>query len=282
MSVERVGGHHSRRVDTRVVAATNRDLPALVKAGRFRADLYYRLSGVEIQVPPLRARREDVPQLVDHFLAWHRSIRSLACSDDAREALTAYDWPGNVRQLERVLERVIALSAGPVIAVSDLPADMTQDYRDILVELPGRDDSLRAWTAGTCGSCSSVVRETSGEPVSCWASAFTPSRHIWLAGLLANRRARRLRMSTRWTRPAMALKSPDVQHFAPTSPDEGRRALNCVSRSPGGWPCREPGLLASGETTKTGAESSFGARGHRSPPSGRAPGVECRLCAYGK
>jgi transcriptional regulator with PAS, ATPase and Fis domain len=146
MSVERVGGYQTRRVDTRVLAATNRNLPSLVKAGKFRDDLYYRLSGVEILVPPLRARREDVPQLVDHFLAWHQRIRSLACSDAVREAMTTYDWPGNVRQLERVLERVIALAAGPVIALSDLPGEMTQDYREILAELPGRDDSLRAWS----------------------------------------------------------------------------------------------------------------------------------------
>lgn len=147
MSVERVGGQACKHVDTRVVAATNRSLHSLVQGGRFRADLFYRLSGVEIYVPPLRARREDVPLLVDHFLGRHRRARPLVVSPAAIEALKAHDWPGNVRQLSRVLERAVALSPGPSITIADLPGEITKDYRDVLLDVPARDDSLRAWSS---------------------------------------------------------------------------------------------------------------------------------------
>jgi transcriptional regulator with PAS, ATPase and Fis domain len=146
MSIERVGGHESREVNTRVVAATNRNLASLVNAGRFRSDLFYRLSGVEIHVPPLRARREDVPLLVEHFLTRHRRMRSLAISAAAVEALTSHDWPGNVRQLGRVLERAVALSGGPTITVADLPADVTKEYQDVVGAISDRSGSLRAWS----------------------------------------------------------------------------------------------------------------------------------------
>jgi transcriptional regulator with PAS, ATPase and Fis domain len=146
MSVERVGGHGAREIDTRVVAATNRSLLSLVQAGRFRADLFYRLAGVEVYVPPLRARREDIALLADHFLDRHRATRPFVLSAAAVEALTTYDWPGNVRQLARVLERAVALSRGPSIGLADLPGDITNEYRDLLLEVPDRDDSLRAWS----------------------------------------------------------------------------------------------------------------------------------------
>ena len=147
MAVERVGGQGTRLIDARVVAATNRSLHSLVQTGRFRADLFYRLSGVEIFVPPLRARREDVPLLVDHFLGRHRRSRSLIVSPAAVESLMAYEWPGNVRQLGRVVERAVALCASPVITIGDLPGEVTKDYRDVLREVPARDDSLRAWSS---------------------------------------------------------------------------------------------------------------------------------------
>jgi two-component system response regulator HydG len=150
LSVERVGGHYTRQLDVRVVAATNRQLGELVEAGRFRPDLFYRLSGVELQVPPLRARRSDIPLLIDHFVSRHRRTRPVAMSARAIEALVAYDWPGNVRQLGRVLERAVALSPGPAIELGDLPAEISKDYRDLQGE-PGRDESLRAW-------CSRYVR----------------------------------------------------------------------------------------------------------------------------
>ena len=146
MSVERVGGHTARRVDVRIVAATNRSLKILVEANLFRADLYYRLAGVELYVPPLRARREDIPALVAHFL------RLYGRGDDtftpsATEALMTHDWPGNVRQLARVLERALALATGPVMTMADLPGEITREYRDLLYDMPARDDSLRAWSS---------------------------------------------------------------------------------------------------------------------------------------
>jgi len=113
----RVGSSKVSSVDVRVLAATNADLGKEVTAGRFRADLLYRLNTVELRLPPLRARREDILPLADHFLArWsQRMDRSLAFSTDARERLLAYPWPGNVRELEHVVERAAVLATGDVI-----------------------------------------------------------------------------------------------------------------------------------------------------------------------
>jgi DNA-binding NtrC family response regulator len=147
LSVERVGGNESRAVDTRVIAATNRSLHAQVRDGLFRSDLFYRLAGVELRVPPLRARREDVPMLVEHILHRHRSLRLLTLSPTGVAALAAHDWPGNVRQLERVIERAVALAAGPVIEVPDLPDEITKVYRDVVQTIASEDESLRAWSS---------------------------------------------------------------------------------------------------------------------------------------
>ena len=146
-SVERVGGHHSRRVDTRVVAATNRDLRALSEAGRFRGDLYYRISGVEVRVPPLRERRLDVPLLVDHFAGRYRRFRSLPFEPDVIDALVAYDWPGNIRQLGRVVERALALSPGPTVTIQDLPRDIAAP-QGAVDETPALEDqTLRGYSS---------------------------------------------------------------------------------------------------------------------------------------
>jgi transcriptional regulator with PAS, ATPase and Fis domain len=147
MSVERVGGAYTRQLDVRVVAATNRNLASLVQAGRFRSDLYYRLAGVEVHVPPLRARRGDIPLLVEHFVSRHRRTRPVSISVCALEALVAFDWPGNVRQLARVLERAVALAPGPLIEVGDLPPEISKEYHELLKETAGPDESLRAWSS---------------------------------------------------------------------------------------------------------------------------------------
>jgi len=147
MTVERVGGAGPRLVDTRVVAATNRSLKDMVAAGRFRADLYYRLSGIEVSVPPLRRRRDDVPLLVEHLLQRHDSASTASIAPRAVEALAAYDWPGNVRQLARVLERALALRTCAEITLDDLPDEVRDNHRVLTAEAPARDDSLRGWSS---------------------------------------------------------------------------------------------------------------------------------------
>ncbi len=121
---ERVGGTQTIQSDFRVIAATNRDLEAEVKVGRFREDLYYRLNVIPITAPALRQRQSDIPLLVDHFVkcfskSKNRHISGL--SNDAYGYLVRYHWPGNVRELENIIERMVILSFGNEIVVSDLP-----------------------------------------------------------------------------------------------------------------------------------------------------------------
>ena len=145
MSVERVGGHTTRRLDIRIIVATNQSLRALVTAGRFRADLYYRLAGLEIQVPPLRARRGDILLLTNHFLERHRDVRDVRLSRRAIDALLTHDWPGNVRELERVIERAIAMASSNEITPEDLPLFVRAGYDAVLGPSLQRDDTMRAW-----------------------------------------------------------------------------------------------------------------------------------------
>src|SRR6266849_3608782 len=125
--IRQVGGTEDVEVDVRIVAATNRDLPAEVRAGRFREDLYYRLNVVQIRVPPLRDRREDILLLADHFLrrfgAEHRRPE-LRLSREARRRLDEYGFPGNVRELENLIERAVALSDGDEVTLDALPAPL--------------------------------------------------------------------------------------------------------------------------------------------------------------
>jgi two-component system response regulator PilR (NtrC family) len=123
-TLRRVGGNQDQRVDVRIVAATNRDLAAEAQAGRFREDLYYRLNVIQIGLPPLRERMEDVPLLVQHFLDKYRrelgkDVSSL--SPAAMEKILGHAFPGNVRELENLIERAVALARGPVIDVDVLP-----------------------------------------------------------------------------------------------------------------------------------------------------------------
>jgi PAS domain S-box-containing protein len=119
---ERVGGTRTVRVDVRVIAATNRDLNEMVKAGTFRADLYYRLNVFPVRVPPLRERTQDIPMLVQHFL--NKQTRKLGRNIDGIDAgslqrLVAYPWPGNIRELQNVIERAAVLTQGPIISIRD-------------------------------------------------------------------------------------------------------------------------------------------------------------------
>jgi two-component system, NtrC family, response regulator HydG len=145
LSVERVGGQGLHRVDIRIVAATNKSLSGLVDAGLFRADLYYRLAGIDVQVPPLRDRREDIPELAAHFLEQHIAGEPFKLSRPAIDALLTYDWPGNVRELERLMERTVALTRGTVIALEDLPLRLRGEYGDVLLPSMNDRDTLRAW-----------------------------------------------------------------------------------------------------------------------------------------
>jgi two-component system response regulator HydG len=122
--IERLGGTGPLQVDVRVVSATRRELPREVAEGRFREDLYYRLNVVEVRIPPLASRREDVPLLADHFLRRFaaknaKPLRGL--SAEALQALEDYAWPGNVRELEHAIERAVVLARGEVLEIGDLP-----------------------------------------------------------------------------------------------------------------------------------------------------------------
>ena len=122
--IERLGNPAPISVDVRIIAATNRDLRKLVREGRFREDLYYRLNVFPITVPPLRERREDIPLLVWAFIdefskATGKAIRSI--NKASMDALVAYDWPGNVRELRNAVERAIILADGPALSI-DTPA----------------------------------------------------------------------------------------------------------------------------------------------------------------
>ena len=120
--IDRLGGKQPVRVDVRVIAATNRDLPAAVKAGTFRADLFYRLNVFPINVPPLRNRPEDIPLLARHFLKQYCVKLGRSCKDieqKSLERLIRYTWPGNVRELENVIERAMILSRDPVLQIDE-------------------------------------------------------------------------------------------------------------------------------------------------------------------
>jgi transcriptional regulator with GAF, ATPase, and Fis domain len=126
--IKRVGGHKPIKVDVRVVAATNRDLEEEVRAGRFREDLFYRLSVVRLILPPLRKRKEDIPLLIRHFLKgghFNRqrdgSRKVSGVSRDALERIMTYDWPGNVRELANVVERAVSFADTDTVEVRDLP-----------------------------------------------------------------------------------------------------------------------------------------------------------------
>jgi len=145
LTVERVGATGGRRVDVRIVAATNRALSGLVANGLFRADLFYRLSGVEVQVPSLRQRTGDLLDLVRHFLDRHQARGPFTMSAAATDALLTYEWPGNVRELERMMEGAVAVAEHGQIQLDDLPACLRGDYAEVLMPSVSGDHTMRAW-----------------------------------------------------------------------------------------------------------------------------------------
>ncbi|HVS82914.1 MAG TPA: sigma-54 dependent transcriptional regulator [Pyrinomonadaceae bacterium] len=130
--IRRVGGTHEIPIDVRVIAATNRDLRAMVSDGRFRDDLYYRINVLSVDVPPLRERRDDIPVLIAYFLKKHtrntsRLVKGL--TTESKRMMNDYGWPGNVRQLESAIERAILLCEGDMITPDDLPSELQQESR---------------------------------------------------------------------------------------------------------------------------------------------------------
>jgi transcriptional regulator with GAF, ATPase, and Fis domain len=142
--IERVGDHRVRRVDVRIVCATNSDLHRLVKEGRFRSDLYYRLNPFQIQIPPLRERKEDISFLAKRFLEKHCAVHGKKLrgfTDKAKRALLTYPWPGNIRELQNMVER------GVILAPSGTRIEVCHLFPD-----PARDDDTREFGLGLDGS----------------------------------------------------------------------------------------------------------------------------------
>lgn len=139
--VKPVGSTERRQINVRIIAATNRDLDSAIRSGAFRQDLYFRLNVVQIKLPPLRDRKNDIPLLVSTFLEKFSDpqVPGRSISEDATRRLIAYDWPGNVRELENAIERAVALGSGPVIHVGDLPSSLQLPATD---RMPERDEIL--------------------------------------------------------------------------------------------------------------------------------------------
>jgi len=177
--VTRVGGTKPVPVDVRIVAATNRDLKALVEAGRFRADLYYRLNVVTLPVPALREHKDDIPLLVRHFLqkfALRHGKEVKGASPEMMAALKAYAYPGNVRELENLIERAVTLSGAEMLGLDDLPEDVTAaaDAPPPLTEgglptLEAREREYILWVLERTGGNKSQAAEILGiDRVSLW------------------------------------------------------------------------------------------------------------------
>src|SRR5512137_989753 len=162
---ERVGGIKTLRVDVRLIAATNRDLKALIAEGRFREDLFYRLNVVPVALPPLRDRREDIPPLVQHFVEKYDKrlgTRVERVDDAAMEILLGYAWPGNIRELENVMERSVLFADGPVITPAQLP-DSLREQAPGTASPVAAVGPLGAISAPSGASMKDIVRQAQAE-----------------------------------------------------------------------------------------------------------------------
>ena len=177
--VLRVGGTRAIPVDVRFVAATNRDLQVAVKEGAFRRDLYFRLNVVNLHLPPLAARRGDVPLLAYYFLKKHATLmgrESAEISPEALGLLEAYSFPGNVRELENIIERAVAIGTGPVVRDSDLPDDLRSLTIRVFRRRDGRiptleeqeRDYIRWVLAETSGNQTAAAQALGIDRVSLW------------------------------------------------------------------------------------------------------------------
>ncbi len=148
-SFERVGGNQTISADVRIIAATNQNLEAQIEAGKFRKDLYYRLRGVTIHLPPLRERREDIPQLAHYFLfRFNRELGTevQSISPETLERLGAYSWPGNVREMESVIREALLRSSGVVLLPEFLPPELLQEEaRDVEAKAPSGSEQENDW-----------------------------------------------------------------------------------------------------------------------------------------
>jgi two-component system response regulator AtoC len=148
--IRRIGDSRDVKVDVRIIAATHRDLAAEAKAGRFREDLFYRINVLPIVIPPLRARKEDVHLLIDHFITRNNArlgtqIRGL--SSEARKLMMEYAWPGNVRELENTIERAMVLADSEILESSDLPERIREALDPVQVQLATGELSIKKTTA---------------------------------------------------------------------------------------------------------------------------------------
>ena len=215
MSVERVGGTGRRRVDTRIIAATNQSLSELVARGRFRLDLFYRLHGVEIVVPPLRERTEDILELAEYFLERHREFRRLRLSQAASDALLAYRWPGNVRELERVIERAVALARfGSPAARRPAAGAARRLHAACCCRRSAQFDSMRTWGSRyarmvfeRCEQQQAADVPRAGDFLShAERISPVPSRTTWPGCLRPSRQAQAGRMIRRGARRSLSLE----------------------------------------------------------------------------
>src|SRR5258708_362649 len=153
---ERLGSTHSRRVNVRVVAATNQDLAKMVAEKLFRMDLYYRINVFPIALPPLRRRQEDIPMLVAHFVKKHaeRMAKRIGkMTSDSMDALVRYPWPGNIRELQNIIERAVILTNDDVLQLASLPSNATVSTEPVTLQEAERDHILNAlrqsnWVVG--------------------------------------------------------------------------------------------------------------------------------------
>jgi len=176
-SLLRVGGVHPIELDIRIICATNKDLEHELEEGRFRRDLYYRLKVVQLRVPPLRERKEDVPMLIGHFLerysrAYHKNVRGFA--RDALDILMNYSFPGNVRELENIVSGAVALTDEDMICASDLPADIGELEIDTLghEEFETLEDHEKAYIA-------KVLKATRGNRTQAAQLLGLPRTSLW-------------------------------------------------------------------------------------------------------
>jgi transcriptional regulator with GAF, ATPase, and Fis domain len=203
MTFERVGSSQPIKVDVRILAATHQDLEALIRSGRFREDLYYRLNVICLHVPALRERREDIFDLALHFLNLHAHRTGKLVTHlepEAVEALIAYDWPGNIRELENVLERAVVLADGPAVTQGDLALDLKEPTRRRLRPRLSSDGSSSRSPAGIAASSSPRAATNRAHspgaavPESAWNASVTASTTAddWNSEFVAYERQRLL------------------------------------------------------------------------------------------